>query len=85
MTYITYYRGVQVSFGQDATTETNLSDEDYAALAISRSAWNFGYEEDEGPEGQKPQQQQHVPVSAGGNANATHAGQQTLGPHERGG
>jgi hypothetical protein len=58
--------------------KTNLSDEDHAASAISRSGWNVGYEEDEEFEGQKPRQQQRAPMSAGGNANATHAGQQTL-------
>ncbi|KAI9568465.1 P-loop containing nucleoside triphosphate hydrolase protein [Boletus coccyginus] len=59
--------------------KTNLSDEDYAAAATSRSAWNDGYEEDDECDGRKPQpQQQRAPVSAGANVNAANAGQQTL-------
>ena len=59
----------------------NLSDEEYAAAVISKSAWNAGYEEDEESDGRKPQQpqqpQQRAPVSAGKNANPN-PGQQTL-------
>ena len=71
---------IQVCKHPDKTRQRkmNLSDEDYAATAISRSAWNVGYEEDEESEGPKPQQQQRAPVSAGGNENPTNAGQQTL-------
>ena len=77
---VSFYDIIQVCKYPDKTRQqkTNLSDEDYAAAAISKSAWNVGYEEDEESEGQKPQQQQRAPVSAGGNTNTTNPGQQTL-------
>ncbi|KAG8214332.1 P-loop containing nucleoside triphosphate hydrolase protein [Butyriboletus roseoflavus] len=58
--------------------KTNLSDEEYAAAVISKSAWNTGYEDDEDSERRKPQQQQRAPVSAGASANAPNPGQMTL-------
>ena len=60
---------------------TNLSDEDYAAVVLSKAAWNAGYEEDDESDGRKPQQQhqqqqQRAPVSAG--TKVADPGQQTL-------
>ena len=55
-----------------------LSDEDYAASVISGSAWNAGYEDDDGHDARQPVQPQDVPVSAGARAKQRDPGQKTL-------
>ncbi|KAG9309156.1 hypothetical protein JVU11DRAFT_10866 [Chiua virens] len=58
--------------------KTNLSEEDYAATAISKSAWNPGYEDAESDKQKAQPQAQRTSISEGAKANTPDPGQKTL-------